>query len=285
MRKNLFCLLITGISFSAAGMDFQSPRVTSLGGAGRAGPILNDTIYQNPSYVSFLPSYSFSGNYGTQSTDQPDTANSGSTTYNASVIDGSSENFFQAGVGYTNRLTGHLLTIGASKSFLAKYGIGIGGKFFWAPNQTLIRDMTIGSTVVLNKWLQLAIVMDNVIEGDEARAAGFERYLSVATKVNLFDLGMVYIDPRLNLSQSQTDRYGAEVGAEAIFFSDFFLRGGLFYNSRPPHFARFGRGYSLGAGWSAPKISIDYAFSHMVSANDNLEQQAMAHVFGTTIYF
>ena len=37
--------------------DFQSPRTAALGGAGHAAPMLNDAIYLNPSFVSFMPSY------------------------------------------------------------------------------------------------------------------------------------------------------------------------------------------------------------------------------------
>src|SRR4051812_23643954 len=57
------CFLSLGL-FSGGiwASDFHSPRTAALGGAGHAGPLLNDGVYLNPSFASFLPSYSVSGN-------------------------------------------------------------------------------------------------------------------------------------------------------------------------------------------------------------------------------
>src|SRR4051812_25896306 len=57
----LICLGFSGASALAS--DFHSARTAALGGAGRAGPLLNDGIYLNPSFLAFLQSYTFAGQY------------------------------------------------------------------------------------------------------------------------------------------------------------------------------------------------------------------------------
>ena len=81
------------VAFSS---DFQSPRTAALGGAGHAGPVLNDAIYLNPSFTAFLQSYGLAINYIRALRPAPH------PHYNLSVLDGRSE-LFQAGVGYTRR--------------------------------------------------------------------------------------------------------------------------------------------------------------------------------------
>ena len=118
---------------AAVASDFQSPRTAALGGAGHASPMLNDAIYLNPSFVSFLPSYSISGNYsffsGPSNCDGCGAGDPHGHVLNASIQDGRSE-LFQAGVGLSLFNDRKVLNIGASRSVVEKLGVGIGGK--WA---------------------------------------------------------------------------------------------------------------------------------------------------------
>src|SRR5689334_537537 len=105
LSKKLSVVLLLGLCVSANASDFHSPRTAALGGAGHAGPLLNDAIYLNPSYASLLPAYSISANYvafrGTETLPDDSHPYSGNN-FNLSVQDGHTE-AFQAGLGYTRR--------------------------------------------------------------------------------------------------------------------------------------------------------------------------------------
>src|SRR5689334_3011746 len=80
--------LTTLISPQAWSADFLSPRTAALGGAGHAGPLLNDSLFLNPAYISFVPANNVSVNYlsynGGADTLNP---NSG-RNYNVGIQDG-----------------------------------------------------------------------------------------------------------------------------------------------------------------------------------------------------
>ena len=96
-------ILLFSLTFGAPrdfASDFLSPRTAALGGAGHAGPLLNDAIYVNDSYISLLPTFSVAGNYGWGN------YSDGSYKYrlqNASIQDGNPTDLFQAGIAYTKR--------------------------------------------------------------------------------------------------------------------------------------------------------------------------------------
>ena len=125
-------LLLPICSSTARSSDFQSPRTAALGGAGHANPMLNDAIYLNPSFTSFLPSYSMSGNYaffgGPSNCDGCGPSDPHGHVANASIQDGRSE-LFQAGVGLTLLNDRKILDVGASRTVVSKLGVGIGGKW------------------------------------------------------------------------------------------------------------------------------------------------------------
>ncbi|MBI4925638.1 MAG: hypothetical protein HY843_06910, partial [Bdellovibrio sp.] len=124
----IFAVLMFMYSFAAIASDFHSPRTIALGGAGHAGPLLNDAIFLNPSFASFLPTYSFGFNY-LSFANQNDIGDKG-RILNVSIQDGRSE-VFQAGAAYTQKSDGSYLHVGASKNFVNRFGFGIGGKFFF----------------------------------------------------------------------------------------------------------------------------------------------------------
>src|SRR4051812_17667173 len=74
--------------------DFQSARTAALGGAGHAAPLLNDSIYLNPSFESFLPTYTGAANYFNHSAGAVDAEGSHELHgrgWNASLHDGKNE--------------------------------------------------------------------------------------------------------------------------------------------------------------------------------------------------
>ena len=269
----------------AMASDFHSPRTEALGGAGHASPLLSDAIYLNPSFTSFMQAHSLSFNYLTYSGGTLTTP-SGVTDYyghdiNISVLDGTSESLFQAGIGYTRREDSSLIHVGASKAIAKQYGVGMGGKFIF-PNDNSgdrISDASLSVTDLFNSWFQTALIVDNLFESGANR--GFLREFILGTKFNITSILLIYIDPHwIPTVPGNESSLGYEAGVEFPFFSDLFLRIGSFRNSTIPHEAARGDGYALGFGWLAPRLSLDYSFSRVTTPIF-----AFAHNFGFTIYF
>lgn len=256
-----FVLLCSGTSSAS---DFQSARTQALGGAGHAGPFLNDALYLNPSYTSFIKTHSLSFNYESFGNGTVDTPQGPTNFYghllNASVIDGTSESIFQAGVGYTARPDANFLHIGASKDFLTRFGVGLGGKFIFPNNHSgsQINDATFSFTAIAASWLQAALIVDNLFESGKSK--GYYREFTLGTKFNALGIILAYIDP-LWVPSYDGPKWGLQAGLEFPFFTDFFLRMGTFRNGAIAYEAQQrGDGWSIGAGWVGPKISVDYAY-------------------------
>src|SRR3712207_2027184 len=105
----------------AFGADFHTARTVGLGGAGHAGPLLNDSIYLNPSYLAFLKNYSIQGNY-LWFKGEPHGRN-----MNVSIQDGTSE-FFAAGLAYTIREDLKVLNAGLGRAVHQRFSVGVGAK-------------------------------------------------------------------------------------------------------------------------------------------------------------
>lgn len=282
------------------GSDFHSPRTAALGGAGRAGPLLGDAIYLNPSYQPFIKTHSLSVNYlNFQGLNQEQTA--GRRYYgnnlNLSVLDGTQETLFQAGLGYTRRNDANLVHLAVAKSFFTQFGIGLGMKFVFPnplyqgalgsagpnPQTSNFNDLNLSTTFFANSWLQAALLLDNLLEN--GRDFGFYRELSLGTRFYWFSIVAFLVDVHLtpNLPSAQAAQespWGIEAGVEFTFMKDFFLRGGLFNNSSTPYQARLGNGYGVGVGWLGPKLSFDYSYSSVVGPISSF-----VHNCGVTLFF
>ena len=274
-------LLISGIPGISPvfGSDFQSARTAALGGAGHAAPLLNDAIYLNPSYASFLPTYSVAANYTTFSGPQyvPGSDFYG-RNYNVSILDGRAE-LFQAGAGYTVREDGAMLHFGASKSIIKTLGVGLGGKIFLGHDHVNTQDATFSTSFAANNWFQTVLVVDNLIESSAAKARGLYREFIVGTKINLQGKLMLYIDPHYIPDLPQGGTFGHEIGVEITTFQDLYLRIGNFRNANIPFEVQNGNGWGLGVGFVAPRMSFDYGLSRVIDPH-----AAVAHTFGATLY-
>lgn len=279
-------LLATNVVLAS---DFHSPRTAALGGSGHAGPLLNDSLYLNPSFSSLLASYSISANYGYffgPATNPDGTSFYHGKNLNASIQDGRSE-LFQAGVGLSHFEDRDALHLGVSKSFVEKMGFGIGGKFIFPSNQpgvsqTVVHDATLSVSGVALPWLQLAFIVDNLFETQEGQKLGLYREWIFGTKVNVMQIFLMYFDPHItpSLSNTTTSVFGYEAGMEFTIMSDLFLRIGAFRSATVPFESQRGDGYSSGIGWIGPRMSFDFAISRVLDPNP-----ATGYFFGTTFYF
>src|SRR5690242_18475676 len=100
------------ISFQAFGVDFESAHTLSFGGVGRGGPLLTNSIYLNPAFISLLPVRALSISYAKFSDPSSDKLG----LLNGSILDGSQENLFQGGFGYTRFPWANVFHIVASKN-------------------------------------------------------------------------------------------------------------------------------------------------------------------------
>lgn len=282
-------ILFLGVFFSgfffgsiALGSDYHSPRSAALGGSGHAGPLLNDSILLNPSFTSFLPTYSIGMNYLLYNS-PPENSLPGNQgkNYSFSIQDGRSE-VFQAGASYAKREDGAFLHLGASKAFLKRMGFGVGGKFYFTnQNHAGGRDLNISMTGVPTDWFQTAVIADNLIESNQGMTRGLYREFILGLKFNIDGILLAYLDPHYAPSLAVGERMGYEAGIEFVMVSDFFLRLGYLKNSTVPFQGGIrGKAFGAGFGWIAPRLSIDYGFSKSIEPRN-----ALAHTLGVTAYF
>src|SRR5689334_16584986 len=97
-------VLLSAIALDSQASDFQSGRTAALGRAGHAGPMLTDSIFINPDFISIVGTQSFSAAYSGYSSTDPNAAFGQATgrAYTLAVMDGQSE-LFQAGLAHTVR--------------------------------------------------------------------------------------------------------------------------------------------------------------------------------------
>lgn len=286
--KILYFLMVALPGMNAFASDFQSARTTGLAGAGHAAPLLNDSIYLNPSFAAYLPTYSGAFNFAriTESNHADGSEGAKSRLINASIQDGRSE-LFAAGVGYTVREDGSLLHIGAAKTALKQLGFGLGGKFFFtspgvlAGGGKVIRDMTFSTTGVLSDSIQTALVIDNLLETDNGKSVGMYREFTLGTKFNIQQILLVYADPHYTPGLPGNSEWGYELGLEFVFMTDFFFRLGNFKNSSLPSQPNLrSQGYTWGLGWIGPRMSFDFAMARALGPKLFTDLTA-----GVTLYF
>jgi hypothetical protein len=262
--------------------DFQSPRTAALGGAGHAAPLFNDSIYLNPSYTSFNPYRGLSANYLWHGSDNPNPSGNSPTSranYNFSILDGSPDSLFQAGLGLTKRGDASLIHIGASKNVGSQLGFGLGTKIILpVGTNNRIFDGTLSVSGIATNWLQATLVVDNLFEANTSN--GFYREFTLGTKLNVLSVFSVYFDPLWVPTIPSGQNLGYELGFELPILSDFYLRFGTFKNAMIPFEAARGDGFGLGLGWLGPKVSFDYGMSQVASPF-----VATTHQLGMTIFF
>lgn len=266
--KFIVVFLILAATLGArAQATFRSPRTAALGGAGRANPVLNDSIYQNPSFASFLPVYSWSGNFKALGEGR-------GRAYDLSVLDGRSE-LFQAGLAYEVRDLYRAFHVAASRKIDEKTTLGLGGRFYLSKDESRFagyRDFSASATHVPFAWLQVAAVAENLDRSPE---------LVIGTRFRITERFMIYVDPHFRLSTSFKDPLiGHEIGAEFPIFKDLYFRMGGFRAGQISEIGGRANGVGYGVGWVAPRLSLDFSVEHLLVPVDQV-----SHTTGMTVYF
>ena len=270
-----FTSILCFSTLPAWALDAFTPRIAALGGAGRAGPLQNDAVFLNPGFSALVPNNSFSFDWlGYRSND----STSHGRNYTVAAQDGRAE-VLQAGAAYTLREDAAFIHLGLSHAFVRRFGFGIAAKHIMDPvRKTSAQDGVFSLAAVPTDPLQLAFVIDNIIQSGLGMEHGCYRDYALGVKYNVQGIFLIYFDPQL--TPVLEDQFGYTAGLEFVFMSDLFLRMGKFKNITVPYIAARGDGYGLGFGWVAPRISLDYAFSRLTAPSPY-----SAHVFGATMYF
>lgn len=268
-----FCIAMCSVGWTA---DYLPPRSSGLAGSGHAAPLLTDSIYLNPSFLAFQPSYIISLSYAPYSGDPTH-----GHLLNAAVVDGHSE-LFTGGLGYTRRDDAHIFSAAGGKAVTSTLGIGVGAKLA-IPNSNgaeKISDFSISGTYLINAWLTVSATVSNIIESEGSRNLQFLRSYELGSKINLEGFAILYLDPSYTPHAAPGSEFGQQVGLEIPVFTDLFLRAGYFRNTSTPILDSRSKGYSAGAGWVAPKLSLDYGFVHSTEP-----ETVSVHSMGFSIYF
>lgn len=277
---SVLVFLVASVSYAA---DFHSARVASLGGAGHAGPILNDAIHLNPAFTSFLKNhYAMAFNFGKYSGPSQDPAVDRyyGNVMNISVQDGRSE-MFQAGVSYTRRQDARFFHIGASKQVIERLSVGVGSKFYFRNDEFKLqgRDYTLAVSGIVMEWCQASFIIDNLVQQEsEKNAHALYREYILGTRFQ-YDRLFFFADP--HIAPSAANSFGYEIGLELSAMNDLFLRAGYNKNSNQPMLGiRGDKGVAFGAGIALERLTLDYSFSRFIAPFP-----ATAHTLGITAFF
>ncbi len=260
------------LAFPALAADFHPARTAGLGGAGRAGPLMNDGVYLNPSFLAFLKSYTLGGQYAAYKGD------TNGRILHASLQDGSSD-LFAAAFGYTVRQDAKFFHVGVGKAIAPLLSVGLGGKVLIRPNgQKWLMDANFGATYIVSPVLQLAFTVDNILETETKANEGLLREFAIGSRVNIDNIWIIYFDP--HLATTAEDPFGVEIGMEFKMFTDLTLKLGHFRASQIPYLNERGKGYSIGAGWVGPRLSLDAALTRTIEPVGT-----SAATLGFTVFF
>jgi len=267
--------LLTFLQSTALAVEYQSPRTLALGGSGRAAPLLNDAIYLNPSYGSFVPSYSLATGWNWY--DQ-------GHNYNVSVQDSRTE-LFQAGAGFTHREQNSAINIGASKQVIQRLGVGIGSKTIIdnGTNQ-MHTDFMYSTSFIATQWMYASIVIDNLIDNSDFQARNMYRNFFAAFKFIPTKEVQFFLDPLYTPNYPNGAKGGFSLGMEIGLMADFYLRAGRFQHAEVSFMDTRGEGFGLGLGWIGPKMNVDYSMNR-VTGNDNQTPLTTSHSVALTLYF
>jgi hypothetical protein len=278
MKILLLTLLATGgflfLPSVCGAVEFQSPRTLALGGSGRAGPLLNDAIYLNPSHASFTPIYSlFAGHLKYD----------GGRNTNISILDSRTE-LFQAGVGYTVKERNAVINLGASKQILRQLGVGLGSKLLLSRDGSQpLSELSFSTSFIALPWMYTSLIIDNLIEDQTRLKQSWFRTAFLAFKFIPASKVEFFLDPLYSPSYTAGPKAGYSGGVEIGMLEDFYLRLGRFQDGEIAHTSTRGSGYGFGLGWIAPKLNLEYGMSRVLTSHTGTGD--MVHSGGMTVFF
>lgn len=262
----LAALCLMGQTAWAQIRDFQTTRLISTGGAGVASILSTEAAILNPASSAFFngSSFAYQGYTTTLQKENdvrdtlPDEFPSSNRSQGVFASDNSGP--VKGGIAYLNQKEnryqrdnmvfhaaapiGGSTALGFSYNYIQdKYPNGT------KPRHQVEHKMVVGLTHIVDEKMVLGLVVNDptrTIPGDERATAGFQ--YTVASRFTIIaDYGIQY-------TQAASEKYVWNAAVQLNLFSDFFLRGGQFYDN-----IRHFKGTGWGVGWIGPRLGIEFA--------------------------
>lgn len=246
--------------------DFQTTRLISTGGAGVASILSTESAILNPASSAFFEGSSFSyQSYKTSLNRENDLRDAAKDKFDST----GSQGFFMA--DHSGPIKGGVAYLfqdenGFERTRLALHGAApLGKDASLGVSYNYIQDVlprrfrsnrhqshhmaTIGTTHIIDEDTILGIVLQDptrTIPGYERVIAGFQ--YNVADRFTLIgDVGTQY-------TKDVSDKYLWRAAIQLNIFSDFFLRGGQFYDNIEKL-----KGTGWGISWIGPRFGVEFA--------------------------
>lgn len=263
----LAILLFMGQSSSWAQIrDFQTTRLNSTAGAGVASILSTEAAVLNPAASAFFDGSSFSYQSYSTSLQKESSARKNANDDFAEHNDSSGAFLadhsgpVKGGVAYIQQdendyerermiihgaaPMGPKASMGASYSYVKDR---LPRKF--SDRHEVSHVLTIGNTYIIDEKTILGLVVVDVtrsLPGEERAIAGFQ--YTLADRIILMgDVGAQY-------SKTLSEDYLWRAALQVNVFSDFFLRGGRFYDN-----IRETKGTGWGVSWIGPRLGVEFA--------------------------
>lgn len=271
----------SSLAFAGEVMDFKSPRVLSLAGNGRGGPLLTDTIHQNPAMLGFQQVQAFQASYSWLNV-TPIVPSVSQRAINFSVVDGRNE-YAVAGVSLTRKPDIDLISIGVAKKLTDWISIGGSAKRYNTrpAYRDIVGDHTGydgGLSVAISSPaevtyvpVQVGISLDNIVRRNTDEPFMGGRKIGVGVKTNLKNILSVYADYTESLGKQTLTQPSYGIAAELALGADFFARGGISGFEK--------KSWGLGGGWMGPKLGINYGYQKRTSPREGFEHSVSAEIY------
>ena len=258
--------------------DFETVRLKSTAGAGVGSMLLNESAVLNPATVAF---FNFSTFYIQR--EQSEMANTGDREWaenqfndesgNTALIIADATNPNMKGtMAYTTQQEGTEKRKRVSAAFGKPIGkkSSIGMLYRYTIENSLLdgedadsqkfHQLSMGAFHAIEDNLTIGIVANDIAKqrtGESKVIAGGQYFYRDIIAL-IFDFG---IDP---YAETMSDNFLYKGAVQLNFFSDLYLRGGVFTDKIDRV-----RGNGIGLGWVGPKLVIDFAFKNSKPMSDD----------------
>ena len=268
MIKTSFLILALTISLSAFSQirNFQTTRLNGTAGAGVASILSTEAAVLNPASSAYFNETSLS--YQSYKTSLRNKSELRGATEEDFAKRNSTQGFFisdhsgelKGGLAYLNQDENNYeresIVFHSSRPLGARASAGVKYSYMQdtlprskKPRHEVQHQITTGVTYIVDEDTTLGLVVQDLgrtTPGEERTIAGFQ--YNIASRLTLIaDAGYLY-------SGSISEDYNWSAAAQINVFSDFFIRGGRFFDNVYKL-----KGYGWGISWIGPKLGVEFS--------------------------
>lgn len=262
-----------------ASRSYEGPISASMGGTGRAAVVPGETNL-NPASLAFLSGYQGVASYRSFALDPFGNI----SDFKVSISDNHTENIFPAALVYAKHRTweGNIgkneeeMHLSISKFYFEKVSFGFDiERYSMTPDtstSTTEWDSTFGAIYSLTLNWGLGFVAQNYLP---TNSTALISKFGLATAYNFENVVRIQFDLLYPSELNENRRFIYMAGFESHYIKDVGLRFGFRLDD-----VEHQNHWTLGIGWTGPKIALDYAFE-----KNTQNQLEMAHSVDLRIYF